>query len=525
MPSRSTRAAGSSAASGPPSTHRVVARSPPACRGPGASSDAAASWVKRGWRMTIASCWSPARWSAASRPAGSRAPAAPAVAPPGPRGASVSSIAWATSRTVAVPSIETRTSARAPLAASSTVRLHEYEITLISEVLRSAGRAILGLLSRRARRLPPNPQALTRELSSRMSMTTDRALVAQAADKGAPGVTTAAVALGRSGPSAPSSPSAAPLRPWEVSAGQGQRLRVVDVVRPQVGLVVVAVEHRRGGAADRRDDPAPVGGAEAARLLLAPQVGEEAVGLGVVVGDGDPHPLEGVEHGDVQLHQRQVAPERPLAAGVQAHPLGDHRELVIAPGVAQVAGADLGAHVPAVERGRLVADPADLQAHVRDRRHREPAQVQPGEPVEARVAERHLVDHVGRQLVQSRRLPGGLHDQREHVEASATTGPAEPANPPAGDGLAQVGDALAGDLVGAAHPAAVAHPQAAPVQPADAAAAVAPGHARAMDQLPGRVPVGPEALDVGPHLAQPDLHRSGLRVLLVEQADEPLRLG
>jgi hypothetical protein len=30
---------------------------------------------------------------------------------------------------------------------------------------------------------------------------------------------------------------------------------------------------------------------------------------------------------------------------------------------------------------------------------------------------------------------------------------------------------------------------------------------------------------VGPHLAQPDLHRSGLRVLLVEQADEPLRLG
>src|SRR6266511_815655 len=493
MPSRSTRAAGSSAASGPPSTHRVVARSPPACRGPGASSDAAASWVKRGWRMTIASCWSPARWSAASRPAGSRAPAAPSVAPPGPRGASVSSIAWATSRTVAVPSIETRTSARAPLAASSTVRLHEYEITLISEVLRSAGRAILGLLSRRARRLPPNPQALTRELSSRMSMTTDRALVAQAADKGTPGVTTAAVALGRSGPSAPSSPSAtppaatsptacrAPLRPWEVSAGQGQRLRVVDVVRPQVGLVVVAVEHRRGGAADRRDDPAPVG--------------EEAVGLGVVVGDGDPHPLEGVEHGDVQLHQRQVAPERPLAAGVQAHPLGDHRELVIAPGVAQVAGADLGAHVPAVERGRLVADPADLQAHVRDRRHREPAQVQPGEPVEARVAERHLVDHVGRQLVQSRRLPGGLHDQREHVEASATTGPAEPANPlgegevagiadhpaphliagvarellvpdpgpgtvrsarvehgqrradpPAGDGLAQVGDALAGDL-------------------------------------------------------------------------------
>ena len=48
--------------------------------------------------------------------------------------------------------------------------------------------------------------------------------------------------------------------------------------------------------------------APAPRGLLPGHVQQEALRLGVVVGDGDPGEVEGVQHGEVELDQHLVAP-------------------------------------------------------------------------------------------------------------------------------------------------------------------------------------------------------------------------
>jgi hypothetical protein len=89
-------------------------------------------------------------------------------------------------------------------------------------------------------------------------------------------------------------------------------------------------------------------------------------------------------------------------------------------------------------------------------------------------------------------------------------------------GLAQVGERLGGDLLGAGHVPPVAHAQAAPVQPADAAARVAPCHAGAEGELGGGVRVGPVPLDLGADLVDPRLQGPGGRDLGVVEAQELL---
>ena len=59
------------------------------------------------------------------------------------------------------------------------------------------------------------------------------------------------------------------------------------------------------------------------RLCSRVQMGQEAARFRVVVGDGDPRAVEGVQHRAVQLDQRPVPPQRPVGGGVEPEPLGD----------------------------------------------------------------------------------------------------------------------------------------------------------------------------------------------------------
>ncbi len=345
---------------------------------------------------------------------------------------------------------------------------------------------------------------------------------------------------------------------------------------PQVGLVVVPVVDGGEAARDGRHDPRPVGGDDAPLLLLALQVGQEAAGLGVVVGDLHPGRLEGVQHRDVQLHQRPVAPQRALPGGVEAEQTGDDGEQVVAVGVHEVAGADLGAHVPAVERGQRVVDAADRQPHVGDGGQGVPAQSELGEPRIVRVLDGHFEHQLARHVEQPGLVAVRLDDQGQHVEPAAGGLPAHPADEVGERGLPLVADrgavhgAVAGvpDQLGVPHPgrgpvgggrgehgdqradaalvgghpqvlhqvavdllrghrgAPVDDAQAPPVQAAYAAAGVAPGHPRAELQLGVRVPVGPGLLQVFADLPQPRLEGHGLvRLFGVELPDELLRLA
>ncbi len=90
--------------------------------------------------------------------------------------------------------------------------------------------------------------------------------------------------------------------------------------------------------------------------------------------------------------------------------------------------------------------------------------------------------------------------------------------------LPQVLERFGGDVRGRADFAAVAHAQAVPVEPADAARAVPPGNAGAELQLGAGVPVGACGLDVEPHFGEPRIRRAS-GVLGVEQPDEALGAG
>ncbi len=88
--------------------------------------------------------------------------------------------------------------------------------------------------------------------------------------------------------------------------------------------------------------------------------------------------------------------------------------------------------------------------------------------------------------------------------------------------LAQVVEALGGDRVGVGEPAAVADPQRVPVEPAYTAVAVAPGHARSVGQLGGRVHVGTGVRELRPHGGEPGARITRAGVLPVEESDELL---
>jgi hypothetical protein len=123
-----------------------------------------------------------------------------------------------------------------------------------------------------------------------------------------------------------------------------------------------------------------------------------------------------------------VAPQGALGRGVHPQALGEHGQQVVAVGVGEVAGADLGAEVPAVERGGRVGDAADLQRHVADGRHRVPAQPQLGEPGELGVHQGHLQHGVARQLVQLRLGVAGGDQQRQDVEPPGGSGRRQPSS-------------------------------------------------------------------------------------------------
>ncbi len=85
----------------------------------------------------------------------------------------------------------------------------------------------------------------------------------------------------------------------------------------------------------------------------------------------------------------------------------------------------------------------------------------------------------------------------------------------------QVRDRLGGDVRCRGDLAAVANPQALPVQPADAPRAVPPGDACAEGQLSRGMPVAARRLDLAAHVPQPPVRRARA-ILAVEQRDEPL---
>ena len=194
----------------------------------------------------------------------------------------------------------------------------------------------------------------------------------------------------------------------------------------------------------------------------------------------------------------------------------------------------------------------------------------------ARVAERHLEHGVLGEVEQPRTLPGDLHDQRQDIERRAGSAwPAEVthgvgevgvarvpddrsvrlavagiadqllvpdpragslgrvrgehgegrSHPSAVGGLPQVRERFGGHLRGGGDMAAVAHPQAAPVEPADAAAAVAPGSPGPKRQLCGGVSVGTVALDLGADLLNPRTNRPDGRVLGLVEGQKLLSCG
>src|ERR1700733_6480512 len=97
-------------------------------------------------------------------------------------------------------------------------------------------------------------------------------------------------------------------------------------------------------------------------LLLFIGMRQEALRLGVMVGDPYPGSLIGMKHGGIQLSDRAILPQRPEAVGSQAHPGSDFRQLVVPRLVTEVTRADFRAHVPAVERRGGISDGTPLQA-------------------------------------------------------------------------------------------------------------------------------------------------------------------
>jgi hypothetical protein len=88
-----------------------------------------------------------------------------------------------------------------------------------------------------------------------------------------------------------------------------------------------------------------------------------------------------------------------------------------------------------------------------------------------------------------------------------------------------VRERLDGHLLGRDDVATVAHPQASPVEPADAATAVAPGNPGPEGQLGGGVDVGAVPFDLGPDLLDPWPDRPRPGVLSFVESQELLRRG
>src|SRR5207302_3703576 len=89
-------------------------------------------------------------------------------------------------------------------------------------------------------------------------------------------------------------------------------------------------------------------------------------------------------------------------------------------------------------------------------------------------------------------------------------------------GEPEVFDAVIGDVVGVADRTQVAHFETVPVQPADAARAVAPGDARAVGQFAGGVLVGAGGADLRADPGDPLARGPGVGVLGVVVLDELL---
>ncbi len=193
--------------------------------------------------------------------------------------------------------------------------------------------------------------------------------------------------------------------------------------------------------------------------------------------------------------------------------------------------------------------------------------------------QRHLQQHVAREVADHRAVRRGLDHQRQHVEPAGRgrRRPAQRADgrretdvariaddggragrsgvtrvadellvPDPGAGAAgrvrrehadqgtdaatvgrgpQVLGALGRDIGRAMHVPQVADLQAAPVQAADAAGAVAPGHPGAEGELEGGVAVGAGGADLGPYLGEPRTDRPGGGVFGVVQPQEVFRFG
>src|ERR1022692_143086 len=195
--------------------------------------------------------------------------------------------------------------------------------------------------------------------------------------------------------------------------------QVAVEIRRLVDVLVVPVEDRGRGRCGWRHDPGPVRWAHPALQLLPRQMLEKAGRLGVMIGDRHPGHAERMQDREVELGHSLVFPQGPVAGRGQAHARCDHRQLIVATAVAEIARSDLRAHVPAVEWRGGVTDAAYLQVHVANRRHGIPPQSEVGEPVKLRMSDRHLKYRVGRQLVERDGRVGLLHEQRQYVEPAA----------------------------------------------------------------------------------------------------------
>lgn len=102
-----------------------------------------------------------------------------------------------------------------------------------------------------------------------------------------------------------------------------------------------------------------------------------------------------------------------------------HLQHVAPVGVAQISAPNLGGHVPPAEgRGRKLDAPA-VEQHPGHGRQCVPAQVQVGEPLERRMAERHLHDQVGREVEVIRVVAVRGQHQRQNVPLGSFAFPAQ----------------------------------------------------------------------------------------------------
>ncbi len=295
----------------------------------------------------------------------------------------------------------------------------------------------------------------------------------------------------------------------------------------------------------------------------------------MMIADLHPGDTEGMQDSDVEFDQRTVTPQGFLAAGVEPETLGNKRQQVVSAGIDEIARADFGTHVPAIERRKWVVDTTDAQTHVGDGRYGMPAQSEFGEPGVFRMGELYLEHEVAGHVEQLWPAFDGFDDKRQDLKRTAPALPAEAAhglgevdvtgvtNDAAvaspitgitddllvpyprsrthrgvrsedGDhrtnaaivvGLAQVLAQVPVDLLGCAGIPPVQHTQALPVQTPYAAAGVAPGHASAEDQLGAGVRVGARLSDLGSDLTPTFVQRTRLvGVLGVKQSQELLGL-